>query len=110
MAQGLSEEKIGRLAAYRDEASFTARERIALEYAELMALDHAAIGMTSSRACGGNSVTRRSWNSRWLLASTLALACSYTSWTWCDRCVTSKQVGEGVWCAVKQRLWQGTSR
>ena len=44
MAQGLSEEKIGRLAAYRDEASFTARERIALEYAELMALDHVAIG------------------------------------------------------------------
>ena len=44
MAQGLSEEKIGRLAGYRDDASFTARERLALEYAELMALDHAAIG------------------------------------------------------------------
>ena len=44
MEQGLSEEKIARLAAYRDEASFTARERLALEYAELMALDHTAIG------------------------------------------------------------------
>ena len=44
MEQGLSEEKIERLAAYRDDTSFTARERLALEYAELMALDHAAIG------------------------------------------------------------------
>jgi len=44
MAQGLSEDKIECLAAYRDDASFTARERIALEYAELMALEHAAIG------------------------------------------------------------------
>jgi len=44
MEQGLSEEKIAHLAAYRDDARFTARERIALEYAELMALDHVAIG------------------------------------------------------------------
>lgn len=44
MEQGLNEDKIGRLAAYRDDASFTARERLALEYAELMALDHTAIG------------------------------------------------------------------
>ena len=44
MAQGLNEEKIGRLGAYRDDASFTARERVALEYAELMALEHTAIG------------------------------------------------------------------
>jgi alkylhydroperoxidase family enzyme len=44
MEQGLSEEKIARLAAYRDEASFTVRERLALQYAELMALDHTAIG------------------------------------------------------------------
>ena len=44
MEQGLSEEKIERLTAYRDEGSFTARERLALEYAELMALDHTAIG------------------------------------------------------------------
>jgi len=44
MAQGLSEEKIERLRTYRDEASFTGRERLALEYAELMALDHTTIG------------------------------------------------------------------
>ena len=44
MEQGLSEEKIERLAAYRDDTSFTTRERLALEYAELMALDHTAIG------------------------------------------------------------------
>jgi alkylhydroperoxidase family enzyme len=44
MEQGLSEEKIERLAAYRDDESFTAREQLALEYAELMALDHTAIG------------------------------------------------------------------
>ena len=44
MEQGLSEEKIERLAVYRDDESFTARERLALEYAELMALDHTAIG------------------------------------------------------------------
>jgi alkylhydroperoxidase family enzyme len=44
MEQGLSEEKIAHLAAYRDDVSFTVRERIALEYAELMALDHTAIG------------------------------------------------------------------
>jgi alkylhydroperoxidase family enzyme len=44
MAQGLSEEKIERLRTYRDEASFTGRERLALEYAELMALEHTAIG------------------------------------------------------------------
>ena len=44
MEQGLGEEKIERLAAYRDDTSFTVRERLALEYAELMALDHTAIG------------------------------------------------------------------
>ena len=44
MAQGLNEEKIGRLSAYRDDGSFTARERLALEYAEMMALEHTAIG------------------------------------------------------------------
>jgi alkylhydroperoxidase family enzyme len=44
MEQGLSEEKIERLAAYQDDTHFTARERLALEYAELMALDHTAIG------------------------------------------------------------------
>jgi alkylhydroperoxidase family enzyme len=44
MEQGLSEEKIERLAAYQDDVSFTARERLAVEYAELMALDHTAIG------------------------------------------------------------------
>ena len=44
MAQGLTEEKIGRLAAYRNDPSFTERERVAVEYAERMALDHTAIG------------------------------------------------------------------
>ena len=44
MARGLNEEKIGRLPAYRDDPSFTERERLAVEYAELMALEHTAIG------------------------------------------------------------------
>jgi alkylhydroperoxidase family enzyme len=43
MAQGLNEEKIGQLASYTTDPSFTERERLALEYAELMALDHTAI-------------------------------------------------------------------
>lgn len=44
MAQGLTEDKIERLTVYRDDPGFTARERLALEYAELMALEHTAIG------------------------------------------------------------------
>ena len=44
MAQGLAEEKIRRLSAYRDDADFTVRERVASAYAEMMALDHTTIG------------------------------------------------------------------
>jgi alkylhydroperoxidase family enzyme len=43
MAQGLNEEKIGQLALYTTDPSFTERERLAVEYAELMALNHTAI-------------------------------------------------------------------
>jgi alkylhydroperoxidase family enzyme len=43
MAQGLTEGKIGQLASYKTEASFSERERVAVEYAELMALDHTSI-------------------------------------------------------------------
>ena len=43
MAQGLNEEKIGHLASYKTDPSFSDRERLALEYAERMALDHTGI-------------------------------------------------------------------
>ena len=43
MAQGLTEGKIRQLGAYKTDPGFTERERLALEYAELMALDHASI-------------------------------------------------------------------
>jgi alkylhydroperoxidase family enzyme len=43
MAQGLKEEKIGRLASYKTDPSFSDRERLAVEYAELMALNHTEI-------------------------------------------------------------------
>lgn len=42
MEHGLTEEKISRLADFRTDSAFTDRERIALEFAERMALDHAA--------------------------------------------------------------------
>jgi alkylhydroperoxidase family enzyme len=44
MEKGLTEDKIARLAEYRTDPSFTAREKIALEFAEMMALDHKSIG------------------------------------------------------------------
>jgi alkylhydroperoxidase family enzyme len=44
MDRGLSEEKIARLAAYASDPLFTERERLALEFAERMSLDHAAAG------------------------------------------------------------------
>jgi alkylhydroperoxidase family enzyme len=40
MEKGLTEEKISRLGEYRTDPSFTERERIALEFAERLALDH----------------------------------------------------------------------
>ena len=44
MEKGLSEEKIARLGEFRTDESFSERERIALEFAELMALNHREIG------------------------------------------------------------------
>lgn len=43
MEQGLNEDKISRLADYRTDPSFTERERVALDFAEKMALDHHSI-------------------------------------------------------------------
>jgi alkylhydroperoxidase family enzyme len=43
MEKGLTEEKISRLANYRDEAVFNERERIAIEFAERMATNHTSI-------------------------------------------------------------------
>ena len=43
MEKGLTEEKISRLASYRTDSIFDEREKIALEFAELMALDHKSI-------------------------------------------------------------------
>ena len=40
MEKGLTEEKISSLAEYMTDPSFTERERIALEFAEKLALDH----------------------------------------------------------------------
>lgn len=44
MEKGLTEDKIARLAEYSSDPTFTAREKIALEFAEKMALDHKNIG------------------------------------------------------------------
>ena len=44
MEKGLTEDKIARLAEYGSDPTFTAREKIALEFAEKMALDHKNIG------------------------------------------------------------------
>jgi alkylhydroperoxidase family enzyme len=44
MENGLTEEKITRLAEYAHDPLFTERERLALEYAEKMALDHVSLG------------------------------------------------------------------
>jgi alkylhydroperoxidase family enzyme len=44
MEKGLTEEKISRLGSYRTDSIFSEREKIALEFAELMALDHKSIG------------------------------------------------------------------
>lgn len=40
MQQGLTEEKIAALGTYQESEAFTAREKIALRFAELMALNH----------------------------------------------------------------------
>ena len=44
MEHGLTEEKIAQLAEYSHHPLFTERERLALEYAEKMALDHVSLG------------------------------------------------------------------
>ena len=44
MEKGLTEEKISRLGSYRTDSIFSVGERVALEFAELMALDHKSIG------------------------------------------------------------------
>ncbi len=44
MENGLTEEKIARLADYAHDPLFSERERLALEYAEKMALDHVSLG------------------------------------------------------------------
>ena len=43
MDAGLTEEKIAAVVDYRTNPVFTARERLALEFAEKMALDHSSI-------------------------------------------------------------------
>lgn len=44
MEDGLTEDKIARLAEYIQDPLFTERERLALEYAEKMARDHTSLG------------------------------------------------------------------
>ena len=44
MEKGLGEDKIARLANFRTDPSFSRRERLALELAERMALEHASLG------------------------------------------------------------------
>ena len=43
MEKGLSEEKISRLENFRTDPAFDDRERIALEFAEKMAIDHTSL-------------------------------------------------------------------
>ena len=43
MDAGLTEEKIGAVAEYRTSPQFTYRERLAIEFAEKMALEHQSI-------------------------------------------------------------------
>ena len=43
MEKGLTEEKISRLENFRDDPAFSERERIALEFAEKMAINHTSI-------------------------------------------------------------------
>ena len=43
MQGGLTEEKIAALESYQENDAFTPREKVALRFAELMALDHHAI-------------------------------------------------------------------
>jgi alkylhydroperoxidase family enzyme len=42
--KGLTEEKIARITNWREESVFSERERLALEFADRMALDHKSIG------------------------------------------------------------------
>jgi len=43
MEKGLTEEKISRLEDFRTDPAFNERERLALEFAEKMATDHASL-------------------------------------------------------------------
>jgi len=43
MEKGLSESKIQKLDSYKNDPEFTERERIAIEFAERLATDHASI-------------------------------------------------------------------
>jgi alkylhydroperoxidase family enzyme len=43
MEKGLTEDKISRLENFRDDPAFNERERVALEFAERMALNHSSI-------------------------------------------------------------------
>ena len=44
MEKGLQEEKIARIGEFRTDPAFTSRERLALEFAEAMALNHQSLG------------------------------------------------------------------
>ncbi|MBI3827498.1 MAG: hypothetical protein HY294_16010 [Candidatus Rokubacteria bacterium] len=50
MQQGLTEEKIAALDTYQESDAFTAQEKIALRFAELMAMSHHAIDDNFFRA------------------------------------------------------------
>ena len=43
MEKGLTEDKIARLENFRDDPAFSERERVALEFAEKMAVNHTSI-------------------------------------------------------------------
>jgi len=42
--KGLTEDRISHIPQYRTDPAFSPRERLAMEFAELMALDHKSIG------------------------------------------------------------------
>jgi hypothetical protein len=97
MAQGLNEEKIGRLRAYRDDASFTGRERLTLEYAELMALEHTAIGDAFFRRLREELTDAEIVELTMAIGQYIGFGRFYTSWRWYGPSVTSKrQRGRGV--------------
>lgn len=44
MEKGLTEDKISRLSNYQADPAFNERERLALEFAEKLAIDHTSLG------------------------------------------------------------------